>query len=423
MRRHARTRILLALVVGALVLAALLTLSPFRGVLDLTWLYFANDFTAARWSGEATHASIAFEHEGHVLVPVRVDDRVTLRFALDTGAPFPGLIGGPHLEGLELRMGTSVSVGGSGSGADLRGRIIRDLDLAVGPVELRGQTAVLIPWQQMWMFFDDPEEIYFQGILGYGLLRRFVVEIDFEREVLTFHRPDGYRYEGDGEVLPLSFSGRKPYVNAEATLLDGAVVPVKLHVDIGQTATLSLIPGSRPEIDVPRGAVTVQGFGLSGRVDKKMARVRELRFGRHRLAGVVTTFPLRGHATGGGRHGLVGLGCLSRFRIILDYPRSRMILERTPHTDLPFEADMSGASFLPRGDGFILKRVRDGSPAADAGLRPGDRLVALNGIPAAELRLRDVRRSLRSGDGVRVRLDVRRGDETTRIELTLRRRI
>ena len=81
--------------------------------------------------------------------------------------------------------------------------------------------------------FSAPEQVYIQGILGYDLFRRYVVRVDFERELLTLYRPGDFRYEADGEILELSFSQRKPYVTAEVILHDGTSVPVKLHVDLG----------------------------------------------------------------------------------------------------------------------------------------------------------------------------------------------
>ena len=420
----ARSRSLLPLaVLGLLLVVAGLALPPVRQGVRLTRLFFSNDGTPARWLVEETSVALPFERKGHVLLPVRVNNGPTLQFALDTGAPFPGIVGGPHTDGLALKLGGSIPIGGSGSGGAAQGRVVRDLTFSLGPVELLEQAAVLIPWEEMRPLFASPAEVYIEGILGYDLLRRYVVELDFEREILTLHRPDGFRYDGDGDVLELSFTQRKPYVTAWVTMVDGAEVPVKLHVDVGQTAALSLIPGSAPGISVPANTVQSEGWGLSGRVDKLMGRVRELRFGRQRLADVICSFPLRGHATAGGRQGVVGLAALSRFRVFLDYPRKRMILERTAVTDEPFEADMSGAAFTPHGETYVLKRLRAESPAAEAGLQEGDLLVSLDGIPAGNLRMRDVQERLRARDGETVRVEVRRGQTVVAAELTLRRRV
>ena len=42
---------------------------------------------------------------------------------------------------------------------------------------------------------------------------------------------------------------------------------------------------------------------------------------------------------------------------------------------------MTGIDFARQGDRVILTQIRPGTPAEQAGLRPGDRLVAIDGRP------------------------------------------
>lgn len=408
---------------GAVAVILLLLLPPVRQGLRLTRLYLANDWKSARWTGASDSVSMPFRHRMHVLIPVRVNGGPELPFGLDTGAPFPMIVGSPATEDLGIRLGGELRVGGSGSGRAPLSRVARDVSLSVGPVELPGQTGLFMPWQELGVLFDSPEEIYMNGILGHDLLSRYVVEIDFESEMLTLHRPEAWEYRGGGDTLGMTFTQKKPYITAGVWLGSGADVPVKLHLDLGQTSALSLIPGSRPDIVVPDAAVTSEGWGLSGRVVKQMGRVDELRLGRQHLRDVVCSFPLAGHATAGGRQGVIGLGVLSRFRVILDYPGQRMILEETPSTHAPFELDMSGIAFFPHGEVYSVKRIRRGSPAAQSGLRTGDRLISLDGVPAECLRLRDLKARLSGGDGETVRLVVRRQHTVVEEVLTLRRRL
>ncbi len=65
--------------------------------------------------------------------------------------------------------------------------------------------------------------------------------------------------------------------------------------------------------------------------------------------------------------------------------------------------------------------MADGSPAARAGLREGDVVVAVDGRPWGRLLLNDVRDLLRDGlPGTVVRLTVRSGGATREVALTLR---
>jgi C-terminal processing protease CtpA/Prc len=68
-----------------------------------------------------------------------------------------------------------------------------------------------------------------------------------------------------------------------------------------------------------------------------------------------------------------------------------------------------------------VHEVLPASPAASAGVRPGDALVALDGRSAAEMSLAAVRRLLRSESGRVVRVVLARDGATSEVALTLRR--
>ncbi len=62
-----------------------------------------------------------------------------------------------------------------------------------------------------------------------------------------------------------------------------------------------------------------------------------------------------------------------------------------------------------------------GTPAAEAGLEAGDRIVAVDGLAPARLGLHALRTRLRERPaGTRVRLEVRRGDAVRHVTLVLR---
>ena len=197
---------------------------------------------------------------------------------------------------------------------------------------------------------------------------------------------------------------------------------MKLQLDLGEPAALSLIPSAEAAIVVPPDAVSDESRGLSGRVDERMSRVRTLRFGKQELRDVVTSFSIEGFSTTGERDGVVGVEALARFRVFLDYPRDRMILEPTA-IERPFEDDMSGITWVPQGDRFAIRRIRANSPAEIAGLQVDDELVSINGIDASTIRLGDLVERMRAGDGTEVALELQRGTVRVSVVLTLRRRI
>ena len=409
------------LLLGAIAIAVA-ALPDLRQGLALLWAYNANSYAPDEWQAADASASIPFLYDRHILVPATVQGDRVVTIALDTGAPMSALIGGPHLDGVELDTGRTVPIGGSGQGVTPTAQLVSDLRLTVGAVAFSDFTALLIPWEQMGGYFNSPEQVYIHGILGYDLFSRYVVEFDFDRELLTLHRPDEFDYAGNGEIIPLTYVQRKPYFEAVVTQFDGTRAPVKLQLDLGKPTPLSLIPSEHDNISVPPHALEGESRGLSGQAEERVSRIRELRIGNQVLHDVVTAFSVEGHSTTGERNGVLGVEVLARFRVFIDYARDRMILEPIA-LDKTFESDMSGITWVPQGDSYAIWQLRDDSPARIAGLQEGDELVTIDGVHATSVRFGELFERMRSGDGVEIALKLRRGAQLVSVVMTLRRRI
>jgi carboxyl-terminal processing protease len=76
--------------------------------------------------------------------------------------------------------------------------------------------------------------------------------------------------------------------------------------------------------------------------------------------------------------------------------------------------------WLNQGDGgFDVASVAQGSPADHAGLQVGDRVVAVDGMPVAEIPLADVRALLRGAPGTQHVLTVAHAGVRSDVALTL----
>ncbi len=204
-------RRLLPLAIVALALWALSLFPPVAAGLRVARVFFGNNTSRATWHSTENSAVIPFEFDRVISLPVQVNDGPVLRFALDTGSPIVALIGGAHVDALDLKIGGSLPISGAGSGATPTAYAVNGLNLKVGPLELHNQSVALIPWREMSMMFSSAEHVFIHGIVGYDLLRRYIVTIDFEREEIILHRPDEFEYNGSGVTVPMTFSPRYPF--------------------------------------------------------------------------------------------------------------------------------------------------------------------------------------------------------------------
>jgi S1-C subfamily serine protease len=121
-------------------------------------------------------------------------------------------------------------------------------------------------------------------------------------------------------------------------------------------------------------------------------------------------------------HGLLGYSFLERFKVGCDYPHRVLWLDpvtgfREPH---PFEHSHVGVQVERDDEGARVVAVIEGSPAARAGIVPGDWILTVDGKPMRDVPPTDIDRVLEGPPGTEIRLTVRHG--ATEKVFTLRRR-
>lgn len=400
--------------------------------LELAVLAGAGSFSLARAQSQPAHRldapiSIPFELVNNlVFLQVTVADSEPLWFVLDTGDRF-ALIDLQVAQSLGLELQGEIAVGGAGNDS-LPGRFVH-----AGSFRLVGLDGFSQP-----LFLALPLDSLapacghaFSGILGYDFLLQFVVEIDYAKRRLTLHDRESFQPPATLESLPLAFDSEShPTVHARVRTKGREPLEGVFVLDTGATDVMTLhAPFVERERLLPSAAASmpravVQGAG--GTSEGVLGRLEELALGSFRIADPLAVFST---ATGGAHasaeaSGTIGGGLLRRFRVFLDYGRARILLEPNEAFAEPLEYDMSGLRLL--GDGadfrtFRVASVAEASPASAAGIRAGDVLATLDGRPAAELTLSEIRELLRR-EGRRS-LTFERGGERLELVLELRRRL
>lgn len=359
----------------------------------------------------------------HIGFQARVNDHDGMRMVLDTGA------GGSVLDAQRAAALGLEAVGqqhAMGAGGGEMGSTVHGVNVSLPGLELLDQTMGTLSLGPISAQSGRPMD----GILGYPLLSRLVVEIDYPNKCASFFEPDGYRYDGPGVSIPITFKQNLPYVKARIVLPDGRSISGKFVVDTGASTSVILSPEAveREGVKSSLGkTMAVQSRGVGGATEINLARVAKLELGGFSLAQPITALqpPGPGRISAEGTIGNIGAGVWSRFKVIFDYSRKRMILEPGPDLGKPFEADMSGLSLVSAPPDFkqlTVVRVLDGSPAVDAGIRAGDQIETIDGTPAGEIGLSALRERLRL-DGEDLKLELKRGDERVTVAMKTRRMI
>jgi membrane-associated protease RseP (regulator of RpoE activity) len=167
----------------------------------------------------------------------------------------------------------------------------------------------------------------------------------------------------------------------------------------------------------------VTGWGLGGATRGTVARVRELKIGTLGIPDVVVdmSLPRQGVLSHAAPSGNLGSGLLKRFVVTFDYARQRVFLRTRTDVAQRDAYDRAGLWLNRARTGFRVEGVVAGSPAAAAGLLPGDHVVAVDGRPWASLELHALREMLRElPAGTVVGISVVRGEARRDVALTLR---
>ncbi|MDO8629573.1 MAG: aspartyl protease family protein [Phycisphaerales bacterium] len=382
----------------------------------------ADSSEGLRFSSAAGRSEIPVEIvNNHIYLPVRVNGSEPLGFILDTGAEATAL-NKSRAEALRLKLHGTLEAQGAGGSADAA--IVTGMTFSLPGVELPNQTGAAIPLDALEPF----EGRRIDGVLGYELFSRCIVEVDYAASRVTLHDPARYSVGGSGVSVPIVLEGKCPHVDATVGWADGRTVQGRFLVDAGARGALELNTAFSASTPLTGSTLrTVCGIGIGGESFCRLGRVASLRIGAVEIANPIAGFSedAKGAMANPDRAGLIGGEILRRFKVTFDYAGKRMILERNDRGDPTMEFDMSGLLLTaapPDFRVFRVNRVLDNTPAAEAGLGEGDLIVAVDGRPAQEFTLSELRKLFRQDARV-VQLRIQRNDQTRDVQLRLRRLI
>jgi hypothetical protein len=362
-----------------------------------------------------------------IILPGRINNSDTLYFILDTGLKTSILSELDRDETLDLEQAREIRLMGLGKGSPAEAIHSAGNELEVGGMVFRDQDFIILSSNVLGLSRKMGTRIH--GILSMQAFYGFIVEIDYERKILSLIPPDKFNPAARDKfaAVPMQMESGKPFLVVTLIRNDGKTYPVKLLLDSGASNALWLDTGTLGDYTVPETSRYCHlGCGISGDVQGLISRVKRVMIGPYELENVLVSYPdsiaIARQEPVTGRNGSLGSEILKRFTLVLDFPGRFIYLRPNKAFHQEFHHDMSGMEVMaevPDRPGYIVSRVREGSPAWIAGIRTGDRILTINNSPVHRLSLDDIYRNLAGTPGRKVRMVILRGEEKLKFSFRL----
>ncbi len=344
-----------------------------------------------------------------IFVEVKLNGRDYLMM-LDTGAGIT-VIDQPVAQALHLPPGERMNVlGASGQGA---ASVTRLASLQIGGVHLRDVQVAVTDLGLIRLIGGGR----FGGVLGFNVLNRFRVTLDYHRRTVMLERSGGALPPGWAKQV--SFMGATPMLDVEVE--DIGRVPMLL--DTG--AAMSILPVEAAQRWQPLRSASLGltlGVGGAGNIPQA-ARAGSVKVAGATIRGVTMMFsspapkgaPVQILSEAG--FGLLGNNLLRHFRLTIDYPMRTVVLQRMPRPASLDDAATVGIVLDLTAEGAKVAGTIPLSSAWEAGIERGDEVLAVNGRPTRGVPPSEVQKWLTGEEGTFKRVLLQRGTRRWEVRL------
>lgn len=357
---------------------------------------------------------VSFDYtHNFILIEARFNQQVPVKFIYDTGAEHTLLFNKEITDLLGIEYDRRIKVIGSDLSTDMHALVCPQIPISIKDLDPRITDVVVL--EEDFFHIDELTGVNIGGLIGSSFFRNYVVKFDYKRQEITVFHPKYFRKPNKKYTeFDIEIKAGKPYVKTTCLLQDGTSIETLLLLDTGAGLPLLLHNNSSERIFLPPEIIEGKlGMGLGGYIKGYLGRVNEFYLGEYKFENIITSFqnldstfinnPINF------RNGLIGNQILSRFEIILDYNNKKMYLKPIKKYNKSFEVDRSGLvifAYGPKLNQFIVQDVLTNSPAAEIGIKKGDLITKINGMPTSILDLQHVssRFYKKSGKSIKLRI-------------------
>jgi hypothetical protein len=413
------------------------------------------------------HLCVDFELINNLIVIPLVVNGKELSFILDSGVSKTILFNISKNDSIGLKNVKKVQLQGLGKGESVAALLSYKNNVSIKSIVHSNETIYVI----LKDYFDLSGKMgkTIHGIIGYNILRNFIIKLNYKTKKITFYNPEKYTYKKcrKCEVFPIQMHRRKPYVDVQVQLdtIGSKLTDVKLLIDSGGSDAIWLFENTREEIRTPKRFFNdILGEGLSGTIYGNRGRVPKIILGSFELQNPTVSFldsvSSKNARNFKERNGSIGAEILKRFIVWFDYPNKRIMLKKNGSFSKEFNYNMTGLDVVYNGKQLVkeqviksisdaynktsesknsidfitsfsykfkasykIKSVLKNSPGEKAGLLKNDIILKINDTPAHEFTLNQLIIKFQERDKKKIRIIVDRNGKKIKFEFRLKKKV
>lgn len=403
-----------------------------------------------------------------IVIPLEINGK-KLSFILDSGVTKTILFNITQNDSIALNNVTKVTLQGLGDGKFVDAFLSKNNKISIKKITSNNEPVYIILKDNFDL--SGKMGITIHGIIGYSLLRNFVVKINYNTKKIDFYSPKKFTHKKckKCETFPLQFYRRKPFIDVKVQLdtIGNKLTDVKLLIDSGGSDAIWLFEDSKEDIKTPKRFFNdVLGEGLSGSIYGSRSRIPKIKLNSFELEKPTVSFldsiSTKNARSFKQRNGSIGAGVLKRFIVWFDYPNKKITLKKNGSFKKGFNYNMSGLDIVYNGKqlvrekdlnrvsignnnnnnvssgksinfitsfsykfkpSFKIKSVLKNSPADRAGLMKNDVILKINNKIAYDYTLEKIISLFQEKKGKKIKMIINRNGEKMKFEFRLESKI
>lgn len=271
--------------------------------------------------------SVPFElHNNHIYLKTAINNKGTYYFLFDSGAGASGsVIDKSVAETLKLPVKGNVNAGLIGGNRGLA--FTEDVKFSIGDLIFDEKKAAFIPLKEQ----EREEGHQIDGLFGYSLIKNYVIEVDYQKRILTFYPPAEYKKPKRSKVIKLLNidENKVPVVQGKILTAKKKTLDIEFIIDTGYDENLlfgrKFVEENNLQADVISARIS-GGSGLGGETSLMKGKIKNLLLENIKSKNPETIFAFDKEGNFSGKNGFIGGKFLKKYKLVLNYKENYILL-------------------------------------------------------------------------------------------------